>query len=34
MDIDMFLKSPFWVIDFLPYQVPADGKGQIFQKYI
>ena len=30
MDIDMFLNSPFWVIDFLPYQVPADGKGQFF----
>ena len=26
----MFLNSPFWVIDFLPYQVPADGKGQFF----
>ena len=30
MDIDMFLNSPFWVIDFLPYQVPAGGKGQFF----
>ena len=30
MDIDMLLNSPFWVIDFLPYQVPADGKGQFF----
>ena len=26
----MFLNSPFWVIDFLPYQVPADRKGQFF----
>ena len=30
MDIDMLLNSPFCVIDFLPYQVPADGKGQFF----
>ncbi len=28
----MLLNDPFWVIDFLPYQVPADGKGQFFLK--
>lgn len=34
MDIKMLLNGPFWGIDFLPHQVPADGKGQSFQKYI
>ena len=34
MDIEMLLNGPFWGIDFLPHQVPTDGKGQSFQKYI
>lgn len=27
---DEFFETPFWVIDFLPEQVPADGEGQFF----
>ena len=34
MDIEMLLNGPFWVIDFLPFQVPADGKGQFFFKSV
>ena len=30
MDIDALLECPYWVIDFLPYQVPADCEGQFF----
>ena len=31
MDIDALLESPYWVIDFLPYQVPAGCEGQFFK---
>ena len=30
MDIDELLNLPYWLIDFLPYRVPADSKGQFF----
>ena len=30
MDIEAMLEKPFWVIDLLPWQVPADSKGQFF----
>ena len=32
MDIEMLLNGPFWGIDYLLHQVPADGKGQFFSK--
>lgn len=28
--IDHYLSQPYWVIDFLPKQVPAGSKGQFF----
>ena len=28
--IDALLEKPFWVVDPLPYQVPAEGEGQFF----
>ena len=31
MTIEEFLDKPYWVIDILPKQVPADGKGQYFR---
>ena len=31
MTIEEFLDKPYWVIDILPKQVPADGKGQYFE---
>ena len=30
MDIDELLNLPYWLIDFLPYRVPADSSGQFF----
>ena len=30
MDIDERLHHPYWLIDFLPYRVPADSEGQFF----
>ena len=30
MDIDEILNQPYWLIDFLPYRVPADSEGQFF----
>lgn len=29
--IDALLGKPYWVVDLLPYQVPADGEGQFFR---
>lgn len=29
--IEKFLDKPYWVIDILPQQVPADGQGQYFK---
>ena len=29
--IEEFLDKPYWVIDILPKQVPADGRGQYFR---
>ena len=31
MDIDALLERTYWVIDFLPYQVPAGCEGQFFK---
>ena len=31
MTIEEYLEKPYWVIDILPKQVPADGKGQYFR---
>ena len=31
MTIDDFLEKPYWVIDILPKQVPANGGGQYFK---
>lgn len=33
--IDLYLEKPYWVIDLLPKQVPADSQGQYFdiEKY-
>ena len=31
MTIDEYLEKPYWVIDILPKQVPADGRGQYFR---
>ena len=31
MTIEEFLDKPYWVIDILPKQVPADSKGQYFR---
>ena len=31
MTIEEYLNKPYWVIDILPKQVPADGKGQYFK---
>ena len=28
--IEELLQKPYWVIDFLPQQVPADSAGQFF----
>ena len=28
--IDVLLEKPFWIVDPLPYQVPAEGEGQFF----
>lgn len=28
--IDLYLEKPYWVIDLLPKQVPADSQGQYF----
>ena len=30
MDIDELLNKPYWLIDFLPYRVPANSAGQFF----
>ena len=34
--IEQLLNSPYWIIDILPKQVPADGAGQYFtvEKYL
>ncbi|MBQ1634487.1 MAG: hypothetical protein II050_07340 [Bacteroidaceae bacterium] len=29
--IEQYLKKPYWVIDILPKQVPANGRGQYFK---
>ena len=29
--MEEYLNKPYWVIDILPKQVPADGKGQYFK---
>ena len=29
--VEQYLEKPFWVIDFLPKQVPVDSKGQYFR---
>ena len=31
MTIEEFLDKPYWVIDILPKQVPADSRGQYFR---
>ena len=31
MTIEEYLDKPYWVIDILPKQVPADGRGQYFR---
>ena len=31
MTIEEYLNKPYWVIDILPKQVPADGRGQYFR---
>ena len=31
MTIEEYLNKPYWVIDILPKQVPANGKGQYFK---
>jgi hypothetical protein len=31
MTIEDYLEKPYWVIDFLPRQVPADSRGQYFR---
>ena len=31
MTIEEYLNKPYWVIDILPKQVPAGGKGQYFR---
>ena len=31
MTIEEYLNKPYWVIDILPKQVPADDKGQYFR---
>ncbi len=31
MTIEEFLDKPYWVIDILPEQVPADSRGQYFR---
>ena len=31
MTIEEYLERPYWVIDILPKQVPADSKGQYFR---
>ena len=31
MTIEEYLDKPYWVIDILPKQVPADSKGQYFE---
>jgi hypothetical protein len=31
MTIEEYLNKPYWVIDILPKQVPADGGGQYFR---
>ena len=34
-DIEAFLSKPYWIVDILPKQVPANGGGQYFaiEKY-
>ena len=31
MTVDEYLEKPYWMIDILPKQVPADSKGQYFK---
>ena len=31
MTIEEYLNKPYWVIDILPKQVPAEGRGQYFK---
>ena len=31
MTVEEYLEKPYWVIDILPKQVPADSKGQYFK---
>lgn len=31
MTVEEYLNKPYWVIDILPKQVPADGRGQYFK---
>ena len=31
MNIEEYLNKPYWIIDILPKQVPADGRGQYFE---
>ena len=31
MKVEEYLEKPYWVIDILPKQVPADSKGQYFK---
>ena len=31
LTLEEYLNKPYWVIDILPKQVPADGKGQYFR---
>ena len=31
MTVEEYLEKPYWVIDILPKQVPADSKGQYFR---
>ena len=31
MMIEEYLEKPYWVIDILPKQVPADSRGQYFE---
>lgn len=30
LDLEVFLSKPYWIIDILPKQVPADAGGQYF----
>ena len=31
IDIDDYLEKPYWVVDFLPRQVPPNANGQFFR---